>query len=129
MLFLALGLVLLNDLDDISATGIASCWRNVINLLSTSEQEQLRCSLRWNRSRDMAADQLSGGCIRLWCWCVSHLVALLKLFHYFYRDTGTGGTIAGTGQFMKMMNDKVMVVLADPEGSGLYNKVGFCHSG
>jgi cysteine synthase len=41
------------------------------------------------------------------------------------RDTGTGGTIAGTGKFMKMMNDNVIVVLADPEGSGLYNKVGF----
>ncbi|KIM78831.1 hypothetical protein PILCRDRAFT_792674 [Piloderma croceum F 1598] len=32
---------------------------------------------------------------------------------------------AGTGKFMKMMNDNVMVVLADPEGSGLYNKVKF----
>jgi len=41
------------------------------------------------------------------------------------HDIGTGGTIAGTGQFMKMMNENVMVVLADPEGSGLYNKVGF----
>jgi cysteine synthase len=44
------------------------------------------------------------------------------------HDTGTGGTISGTGQFMKMMNDNVMVVLADPEGSGLYNKVGFTFS-
>ena len=36
---------------------------------------------------------------------------------------GTGGTIAGTGQFLKSMNEDVLVVLADPEGSGLYNKV------
>ena len=36
---------------------------------------------------------------------------------------GTGGTIAGTGQFLKSMSDNVLVVLADPEGSGLYNKV------
>lgn len=36
---------------------------------------------------------------------------------------GTGGTIAGTGQFLKSMADDVLVVLADPEGSGLYNKV------
>jgi cysteine synthase len=36
---------------------------------------------------------------------------------------GTGGTIAGTGQFLKSMADDILVVLADPEGSGLYNKV------
>ena len=36
---------------------------------------------------------------------------------------GTGGTIAGTGQFLKSIADDVLVVLADPEGSGLYNKV------
>ena len=36
---------------------------------------------------------------------------------------GTGGTIAGTGRYMKSMNEDVRVVLADPEGSGLYNKV------
>jgi len=36
---------------------------------------------------------------------------------------GTGGTIAGIGRFLKSMNEKVQVVLADPEGSGLYNKV------
>ena len=37
---------------------------------------------------------------------------------------GTGGTIAGTGQYLKSMADDILVVLADPEGSGLYNKVG-----
>ncbi|KAI0044201.1 PALP-domain-containing protein [Auriscalpium vulgare] len=36
---------------------------------------------------------------------------------------GTGGTIAGTGQYLKSMNEGVIVALADPEGSGLYNKV------
>lgn len=36
---------------------------------------------------------------------------------------GTGGTIAGTGQFLKSMNEDVSIALADPEGSGLYNKV------
>jgi len=39
---------------------------------------------------------------------------------------GTGGTIAGIGQFFKSMNEGVQVVLADPEGSGLYNKVETC---
>lgn len=37
--------------------------------------------------------------------------------------TGTGGTIAGTGRYLKSMSEDVKVVLADPEGSGLYNKV------
>ncbi|KZT71729.1 PALP-domain-containing protein [Daedalea quercina L-15889] len=41
----------------------------------------------------------------------------------FVSGAGTGGTIAGTGQFLKSMNEDVLVVLADPEGSGLYNKV------
>jgi hypothetical protein len=36
---------------------------------------------------------------------------------------GTGGTISGVGQFLKSVNEDVRVVLADPEGSGLYNKV------
>lgn len=36
---------------------------------------------------------------------------------------GTGGTISGVGQFLKSVNKDVRVVLADPEGSGLYNKV------
>lgn len=38
-------------------------------------------------------------------------------------STGTGGTIAGTGQYIKSMNEDVKIVLADPEGSGLFNKV------
>ncbi|OJA11250.1 hypothetical protein AZE42_09539 [Rhizopogon vesiculosus] len=42
----------------------------------------------------------------------------------FVSGAGTGGTIAGTGRFLKSMNEEVQVVLADPEGSGLYNKVG-----
>ncbi|KDQ55692.1 hypothetical protein JAAARDRAFT_59673 [Jaapia argillacea MUCL 33604] len=41
----------------------------------------------------------------------------------FVAGAGTGGTIAGTGQYLKSMNEDLEVVLADPEGSGLYNKV------
>ena len=37
--------------------------------------------------------------------------------------TGTGGTISGVGQFLKSVKRGIGVVLADPEGSGLYNKV------
>jgi hypothetical protein len=36
---------------------------------------------------------------------------------------GTGDTITGTGQFLKSVADDILVVLADPEGSALYDKV------
>src|SRR5215472_13195777 len=36
---------------------------------------------------------------------------------------GTGGTLAGVGMALKAKNPKVRVVLADPEGSGLYGWV------
>lgn len=38
---------------------------------------------------------------------------------------GTGGTIAGTGQYLKTYLPELQVVLSDPEGSGLFNKVRF----
>ncbi|KAH7907414.1 tryptophan synthase beta subunit-like PLP-dependent enzyme [Hygrophoropsis aurantiaca] len=43
----------------------------------------------------------------------------------FVSGAGTGGTIAGIGRYFKSMDEGVRVVLADPEGSGLYNKVKF----
>jgi len=36
---------------------------------------------------------------------------------------GTGGTLAGVGMALKARNPKVRIVLADPEGSGLYGWV------
>ena len=39
--------------------------------------------------------------------------------------TGTGGTIAGTGQYLKTHVPGIQVVLSDPEGSGLFNKVRY----
>ncbi|KAL5474601.1 hypothetical protein EMCRGX_G026573 [Ephydatia muelleri] len=36
-------------------------------------------------------------------------------------STGTGGTLAGVGMFLKSKNPNVKVVLADPQGSVLYN--------
>lgn len=62
-------------------------------------------------------------------WMRSFLVqvctSILSMLIYDLNITnvGTGGTIAGTGRYMKSMNEDVRVVLADPEGSGLYNKV------
>lgn len=41
----------------------------------------------------------------------------------FVSGAGTGGTIAGAGQYLREKNPKIIVVLSDPEGSGLYNKV------
>lgn len=41
----------------------------------------------------------------------------------FVMSTGTGGTIAGTGMYLKIKNPDVRVVLADPPGSALYNFV------
>ena len=48
----------------------------------------------------------------------------------FVSGAGTGGTIAGTGKYLKDMNEDIRVVLSDPDGSGLYNKVcpRMCHS-
>ncbi|VDC07603.1 unnamed protein product [Peniophora sp. CBMAI 1063] len=41
----------------------------------------------------------------------------------FVAGAGTGGTVAGTGQYLKSMDDNITVAIADPEGSGLFNKV------
>ncbi|KIM45342.1 hypothetical protein M413DRAFT_338217 [Hebeloma cylindrosporum] len=41
----------------------------------------------------------------------------------FVAGAGTGGTVAGVGQYLKSKNEDILVAIADPEGSGLYNKV------
>ncbi|KAI1334061.1 cysteine synthase-like protein [Xylariaceae sp. FL0016] len=43
----------------------------------------------------------------------------------FVAGAGTGGTISGVAKYLKedAKMDKVRIVLADPQGSGLYNKV------
>ena len=41
----------------------------------------------------------------------------------FTCSCGTGGTLAGVGMALKQRNPKVRIVLADPEGSGLYGWV------
>ncbi|KAI0633530.1 PALP-domain-containing protein [Trametes polyzona] len=43
----------------------------------------------------------------------------------FVSGAGTGGTIAGTGQYLKSKKKDLLVALSDPEGSGLYNKVKY----
>jgi cysteine synthase len=41
----------------------------------------------------------------------------------FVCATGTGGTLAGVARFLKEKNSDVRIVLADPDGSALYNFV------
>jgi cysteine synthase len=38
---------------------------------------------------------------------------------------GTGGTLAGVGHYLKPRIPKMRLVLADPQGSGLFNKVKY----
>jgi len=41
----------------------------------------------------------------------------------FVSGAGTGGTIAGVSRVLKAHNPHIQVVLADPQGSSLFNKV------
>lgn len=43
-------------------------------------------------------------------------------------SAGTGGTIAGVSKFLKERNSKIQIILADPVGSSLLNRVqhGVC---
>ncbi|WVQ73692.1 hypothetical protein IAR50_003272 [Cryptococcus sp. DSM 104548] len=43
----------------------------------------------------------------------------------FVSGAGTGGTIAGTGCFLKKALPNLTIALSDPEGSGLFNKVRY----
>jgi cysteine synthase A len=43
----------------------------------------------------------------------------------FVAGAGTGGTIAGVAKYLKEVVPGVHVVLADPQGSGLYNRIKF----
>lgn len=38
---------------------------------------------------------------------------------------GTGGTLSGTSTYLRSRNPDLKVILSDPEGSGLFNKVKF----
>lgn len=41
----------------------------------------------------------------------------------FVAGAGTGGTISGCAKYLKEQDKQISVILADPQGSGLYNKV------
>lgn len=46
-------------------------------------------------------------------------------FDAFVSGSGTGGTISGCACYFKEKNPDIKIVLADPHGSGLYNKVKY----
>jgi cysteine synthase A len=41
--------------------------------------------------------------------------------HAFVSATGTGGTLGGVSRYLKKQNPKVLIALADPQGSSLYH--------
>lgn len=43
----------------------------------------------------------------------------------FVAGAGTGGTLSGVGKYLKERLESVRVVLADPQGSGLYNRIKY----
>ena len=43
----------------------------------------------------------------------------------FVAGAGTGGTISGVGKFLKLKMSGIKIVLADPQGSGLYNRIKY----
>ncbi|TIB07767.1 hypothetical protein E3P89_03725 [Wallemia ichthyophaga] len=46
-------------------------------------------------------------------------------FSAFVSGAGTGGTISGCATYFKQRNSNIKTILADPEGSGLYNRVKY----
>ena len=43
----------------------------------------------------------------------------------FVAGAGTGGTITGVARYLKSQAPRVTIVLADPQGSGLYNRIKY----
>jgi cysteine synthase A len=43
----------------------------------------------------------------------------------FVCSAGTGGTIAGISRYLKKKSSRIQILLADPEGSGLYNRIKY----
>ncbi|KAG9101808.1 hypothetical protein FRC06_002593 [Ceratobasidium sp. 370] len=99
-----------------------------------ADQFEARSSLLPNRSVVLTvflmqspanySAHLHGTGPELWRQCSGRLDA-------FVSGAGTGGTIAGVGKFLKAQganraaDQDIRVVLSDPEGSGLYNKIKY----
>ncbi|KAJ6128083.1 Tryptophan synthase beta subunit-like PLP-dependent enzymes superfamily [Penicillium samsonianum] len=94
---------------------------------SAEEQSDLpAANERMTRGRGFFADQFEneanwrahyeGTGPELYAQCGGHIDA-------FVAGAGTGGTISGVARFLKPLLPKLTVVLADPQGSGLFNRV------
>ncbi|KGO78282.1 Tryptophan synthase beta subunit-like PLP-dependent enzymes superfamily [Penicillium italicum] len=94
---------------------------------STEEQSDLPAANdRMTRGRGFFADQFEneanwrahyeGTGPELYAQCGGRIDA-------FVAGAGTGGTISGVARFLKPLLPRLTVVLADPQGSGLFNRV------
>lgn len=69
-------------------------------------------------------DRLVGEWMRLFPVQVYYMLHFSGIYtHLYLLLSGTGGTLSGVGQYLKSVNEDIVVILSDPEGSGLYNKV------
>jgi cysteine synthase A len=94
-------------------------------LVSTSEDD-LPADETMTRGRGFFADQFEneanwrahyeGTGPELFAQCGGRIDA-------FVAGAGTGGTISGVARFLKPLLPKIHIVLADPQGSGLFNRV------
>lgn len=94
----------------------------------TTEDGQVEPSERMARGRGFFADQFEneanwrahygGSGPEIYAQCNGKLDA-------FVAGAGTGGTISGVARYLKPLLPNLTVVLADPQGSGLYNRVRY----
>lgn len=98
-----------------------------ISSASADEQSDLpAANERMTRGRGFFADQFEneanwrahyeGTGPELYAQCGGRIDA-------FVAGAGTGGTISGVARFLKPLLPRLTVVLADPQGSGLFNRV------
>lgn len=63
------------------------------------------------------------------CFCRTTAPEIWEQTHgqidVFVSGAGTGGTISGVGRKLKGLKSDLQIILADPQGSGLFHKVGF----
>lgn len=94
--------------------------------LESTSEDDLPTDERMTRGRGFFADQFEneanwrahydGTGPELYSQCGGRIDA-------FVAGAGTGGTISGVARFLKPLLPKLEVVLADPQGSGLFNRV------
>src|SRR5437773_6031148 len=55
----------------------------------------------------------------------SHESRAQNVYTYVYLIVGTGGTISGISEYLLARLPQLLIVLADPQGSGLYNSIKY----